>query len=313
MPNEAHRPAAHVAGLVDVRLKQSRAAWLRVELRKIESLPDGSSLVDLVGEGPLTVWEARSGAAVKAPDDAAQLIGDDSAPVWEHVPESAFPFSIPLPCTLPPSARLGRHACIRYELGATLCVRQRRALLKKKKQNETSALILASQPITIVKHDTLPRWPRYTYPEEHRAVVLMETGSVLITLFWTQHCHGPGDRISATVTLTNKTGAKIKPKNMTLALVQTVIFKIPPQPAKSSDVAKQAPERSISFSTSPPRLTNVAVRKLAGSKPLPSGERRTYDMSVVVPKQHALMTINTARYIDVAYVYVATAPNLCIA
>jgi hypothetical protein len=49
---------------VEIRMGQQpvKAKWVKVELRKIETIPYGSrgeEFVDLVGQNPVAVWEAR--------------------------------------------------------------------------------------------------------------------------------------------------------------------------------------------------------------------------------------------------------------
>lgn len=49
------RNPAHLAGNVEVRMgsKGSKAKWLRIELRKIETVPGGESWGELIGTGPI--------------------------------------------------------------------------------------------------------------------------------------------------------------------------------------------------------------------------------------------------------------------
>lgn len=54
IPGSSTRSAAHIAGNVEVRLgKQGiKASWLRIELRKLESVPGGENWGELIGRGP---------------------------------------------------------------------------------------------------------------------------------------------------------------------------------------------------------------------------------------------------------------------
>lgn len=56
------RPSAHIAGTVEVRLgsKGLKASWLRIELRKLESV-GGENWGELIGRGPIDVWTASNG------------------------------------------------------------------------------------------------------------------------------------------------------------------------------------------------------------------------------------------------------------
>ena len=59
------RPAAHIAGTVEVRLgtKGLKASWLRIELRKLESI-NGENWGELIGRGPIDVWNATGSSKV---------------------------------------------------------------------------------------------------------------------------------------------------------------------------------------------------------------------------------------------------------
>jgi hypothetical protein len=51
----ASRNAAHIAGSIEVRLgsKGLKAQWLRIELRKLESVTGGENWGELIGKGPI--------------------------------------------------------------------------------------------------------------------------------------------------------------------------------------------------------------------------------------------------------------------
>lgn len=49
---------------IEVRLGHQavKAKWVRVELRKVETIPSGNhgeEFVDFVGPGPITIWQAK--------------------------------------------------------------------------------------------------------------------------------------------------------------------------------------------------------------------------------------------------------------
>ncbi|WFD45247.1 hypothetical protein MPSI1_003926 [Malassezia psittaci] len=66
IPASETRPAAHLSGIIVVHANTPavEAAWLRVEMAKIESLPTGESWTELIGEGPMDVWAAKGGLHV---------------------------------------------------------------------------------------------------------------------------------------------------------------------------------------------------------------------------------------------------------
>jgi hypothetical protein len=54
IPGSAERAAAHITGTIEVRLGRAglKASFLRIELRKLETVPGGETWGELVGKGP---------------------------------------------------------------------------------------------------------------------------------------------------------------------------------------------------------------------------------------------------------------------
>ncbi|KAL4399722.1 division septum assembly protein [Malassezia pachydermatis] len=59
------RPDAHLSGTVEVQTtsKGVEAAWLRIEMCKIETLPRGETWKELIGQGPIDVWTSSQGGS----------------------------------------------------------------------------------------------------------------------------------------------------------------------------------------------------------------------------------------------------------
>lgn len=128
-------------------------AWVRVELRKLEVLPDGQAFGELLGNGPMTVWHPNlhksiqpqtrpcnrlpgpphgrsAGSSVRAAAgshdgcDASDDCPDGQA--WARLTNHEFHFELPLDPNLPPSARIDKTSELAYEIVASVCVRVRK-------------------------------------------------------------------------------------------------------------------------------------------------------------------------------------------
>ncbi|KAF9048356.1 hypothetical protein BDZ89DRAFT_1126926 [Hymenopellis radicata] len=134
------RPQAAVKGAVEVRVGQTqgvKAKWLRVELRKVETIPGsgGNVFYDYVGPSPVDVWRAHE--------------------EWEIVKTGDITFEIRIPESIPPTLSLEGNVGIRYELIASICTKGKRGFLRKRKSNVVSA----QTEIIIDKHDLHSTWP----------------------------------------------------------------------------------------------------------------------------------------------------------
>lgn len=116
IPAGQGRPAAHIAGDVEVRLggKGLKASWLRIELRKLETTPSGENWGELIGKGPIEVWKAEGNAET------------DAEGRWDLIQTEDFPFKILIPEGLPPTARLDKQIGISYEMVTSLCVKAKK-------------------------------------------------------------------------------------------------------------------------------------------------------------------------------------------
>ncbi|KAG9035208.1 hypothetical protein FS837_001996 [Tulasnella sp. UAMH 9824] len=110
IPSNSERPLASVQGVVELRLGTSpvKAQWVKIELRKLETLPDGgqaNTYIDLVGDSPITLWQAKN--------------------EWDEIRSQDLSFQIQLPESIPPSLALGSSVGIRYELVASMLTKKK--------------------------------------------------------------------------------------------------------------------------------------------------------------------------------------------
>ncbi|CDU23542.1 uncharacterized protein SPSC_02171 [Sporisorium scitamineum] len=268
------RPPAHVAGTVEVRLgtKGLKAAWLRIELRKLETLPGGESWGELIGRGPIDVWSARKDEAYKSEAEKG----------WELLQTADFPFQVAIPAGLPPSAKLEKNAGIGYELVTSLCVRSKKGLLKKE---TTSSIIQNTHPLWLDKHELHSTWPVYSTPEDHEAI----QDDMRVKVMRARTCYGPGDNVDVRVIVTSDRVSPIKVKSISLSVRETITFKGGAKKAFGSNKAASQKTESLSSKS-----------KSFGKK-VYKGDTHTFDLTCQIPRTHTLMTIQTAKHIEVSY------------
>ncbi|KAJ9475727.1 Arrestin_C domain-containing protein [Pseudozyma hubeiensis] len=268
------RPPAHVAGTVEVRLgtKGLRAAWLRIELRKLETLPGGESWGELIGRGPIDVWSAGKDDTYKS----------DSEKGWELLQTADFPFQVTIPEGLPPSAKLEKNAGIGYELVTSLCVRSKKGLLKKE---TTSSIIQNTHPLWLDKHELHSTWPIYSAPDDHEAL----QDDIRVKVMRERSCYGPGDNVGVRIILISDRVAPIKVKSISFSIRETITFKGGAKKTFSSNKAASQKTETLSSKS-----------KSFGKK-VYKGDTHTFDLACQIPRTHSLMTIQTAKHIEVSY------------
>lgn len=268
------RPPAHVAGTVEVRLgtKGLKAAWLRIELRKLETLPGGESWGELIGRGPIDVWSAQKDEAYKS----------ESEKGWELLQTADFPFQVTIPEGLPPSAKLEKNAGIGYELVTSLCVRSKKGLLKKE---TTSSIIQNTHPLWLEKHELHSTWPVYWTPEDHEAI----QDDMRVKVMRNRTCYGPGDSIDVRVIITSERVSPLKVKSVTFSVRETITFK---GGAKKTFGSNKAASQ---------KTETLSNKSKSFGKKVYKGDTHTFDLSCQIPRTHTLMSIQTAKHIEVSY------------
>lgn len=266
IPPSQDRPQAAVKGAIEVRTPTAgvKAQWVRIELRKVETLPgggDSNTFYDYVGPSPVTLWSA--------PDEYNILRTQD------------FPFSIRIPESTPPSVALENQAGIRYELVATVCTKGKRGFLRKRKNIVTKEIA----PVTIDKHELHSTWPVYCQPEKRQ---LAQEGVTLIVE--RRHtCYGPGDHISVVATLKSDNLHTVILRGFEMTMKETTFFR-----AQAFAAARKAAPLV--------KVVNIGETKLAINATLYGGTMHQAELSCQLPPNHTTTTLNAARHIDVTYV-----------
>ncbi|KAF9442689.1 hypothetical protein P691DRAFT_779267 [Macrolepiota fuliginosa MF-IS2] len=265
IPPGQDRQQAAVKGAIEVRAPNSgvKAKWVRIELRKVETLPgggDSNTFYDYVGPSPVTLWNA--------PDEYNILRTQD------------FPFSIRIPESIPPTIALEGRAGIHYELVATVCTKGKKHFLRKRKNIVTKEI----SPIIIDKHELHSTWPVYCQPEKRQVT---QDGVTLI-VERSHTCYGPGDRISVVATLKSDNLHTVILRGFEMTLKESTIFR-----AHTLAARRTAPMVKIA---------SLAEARVAINATVYGGSMNQAELVCQLPANHTTTTLNAARHIDVTYV-----------
>ncbi|GLB34522.1 hypothetical protein LshimejAT787_0200870 [Lyophyllum shimeji] len=265
-PGGPDRPQAAVKGAIEVRVGPQgvKAKWVRIELRKVETLPGGgmaNTFYDFVGPSPVNLWTSS--------DEYSLLRTQD------------FPFSIRIPESIPPSIMLDNRAGIQYELVASLCTKGKKGFLRKRK----SVVVSTQAAIIIDKHELHATWPVYNQAESRQTV---QDGCTLVA-DRSQTCFGPGDRISVIALFRSDTLDRGILRGFELTLRETTIFRAGPHSGKKN----AGPQVKV---------VTISDSKLAINAPLYVGAEHHAELTCSVSPNHTTTSLNSARHIDVTYV-----------
>ncbi|PCH37906.1 hypothetical protein WOLCODRAFT_148865 [Wolfiporia cocos MD-104 SS10] len=262
-PGPPDRSQAAVKGAIEVRVgaQAVKAKWVRIELRRVETLPGGgvaNTFYDFVGQSPISVWQAN--------EEYGMLEQQD------------FPFYIRIPESIPPSIALEKgalHAAgIKYELIATVCVKGKKGLFRRDKPSLSST----STTIIIDKHELHSTWPIYQQPEKRSH----EQGGVTLTVDRERTCYGPGDRIVVLATVRTDALHTGILRGFEFALREAMVF---------------TPKRGAPLR----RESTIGEQKVPVNVTLYGGMQHRAELTTTIPADHTTATINTARHIDVTY------------
>ena len=278
IPSSSSRKDPAVHGTVEVRLgpEPIKARWIRVEIRKFESLPPGypyssaGETWEHVGE-ICTLWSAPAGKD------------------WDTLEQADFKFLLPLPENTPPSVELAKATGVRYELVAALCYRQKGGMFKK----EGAPIMKISEPLVITNHDLHSAWPLYNIPD--KGTVVGANGEVTLSIQRPCSAFGPNDRILLTATLKSSRPQPFKLKGFECHLHECVTA-IPPAPdSQPTKKSKKPPPRPVT------KRRTVASARCAVDENVGRGGEKSARMDMPAPNNGLLVTVNHARTMEVAY------------
>ncbi|KAG8958851.1 hypothetical protein FRC03_008743 [Tulasnella sp. 419] len=267
-PQLPDRPPASVKGTVELRLGGGviKAKWVKVELRKVETLPGGgqaNTYIDFIGESPLTVWHAKN--------------------EWDELSTHDFPFQIRIPESIPPSIALERGAGIKYELVASVLVKGKKGLLRR----EATQPLTSSCPVIIDKHELHSTWPIYAQPESRTR---SSEGFTLI-VNRSHTCYAPGDRIAVFTIVKNDTPNTTPIRHYEFSLLELVVYRPGPHGGAKKNNAQ---------------IRKMAIQEakipITYHQPLGPGMQAKAELSLLVPPNHTTTTVSWAQRIEVTYV-----------
>ncbi|KAF5378344.1 hypothetical protein D9615_008708 [Tricholomella constricta] len=264
-PGGPDRPQAAVKGAIEVRVGPQgvKAKWVRIELRKVETLPGGgmsNTFYDFVGPSPVNLWTSS--------DEYGLLRTQD------------FPFSIRIPESIPPSIALDNRAGIQYELVASLCTKGKRGFLRKRK----SVVVSTQASIIIDKHELHSTWPVYL---QHETRQVVKDGCTLV-VDRNQTCYGPGDRIAVMALLRSDALDNTILRGFEITLKEATVFR----------TGLQAGKKLL-----PPQVKVISISdsKLAINGALHPGTEHRAELTCSISPNHTTTSLNSARHIDVTY------------
>ncbi|KAK0566654.1 hypothetical protein OC844_000641 [Tilletia horrida] len=328
IPASPTRPPARIAGVVHVRAPQKgiQAAWLRIELRKNESIPPGDHWAELIGRGPIDLWTAPGVDTRVAHATANRVARGKMEPGeepqdWELLKDSTYQFVIPIPEGLPPSARIDKQSAITYDLVASVCIQTKKGLLKKEFH---SNVIQAVQLITIEKHELHSMHPIYHIADEHAANTAASppnepTSIVTAKVFRNQTCYGPGDTVNVRVIVSSERISPVKLRNISFAVRETITFRggsggttrsgaptaapagAGSGPGNGEAGSESAPSMAPPSAAGVQRTDVICSKSKSIGKKMYKGDKLMFDLSAPIPKTHNLMSVATAKHIGVSY------------
>ncbi|KAL6300503.1 hypothetical protein BKA93DRAFT_511906 [Sparassis latifolia] len=264
-PGPPDRPQAAVKGAIEVRVGPQgvKAKWVRIELRKVETLPGGgvaNTFFDPVGQSPINVWQSGEEYGILHTQD--------------------FPFYIRIPESIPPSIALEKGAGIKYELIAAVCIKGKRGLLRRDKP----VVAATSSQIIIDKHELHSTWPVYSQPESRSHT----QDGVTLTVDRSHTCYGPGDRIIVMATVKSDGLHTVILRGFEFTLRETTVFRASPH----THGKKGAPQVKVA---------SIGEQKVPVNVTLYGGTQHKAELTAVIPPHHTSATLNAARHIDITY------------
>ena len=151
-------------------------------------------------------------------------------------------------------------------------------------RRDTTAVISASAPIVIDKHELHSAWPAYCQKDLRQAnkdglTLTVERGNV---------CYGPGDRVQLHATI-QCSKAPINVRSFEMALRETAVFRAA---AEGSNKTSNGPRIRSAF---------VGSEKVPVNMNIPATGSQSCDLGCLIPTTHTTTTVVTAAHIEVIY------------
>ncbi|GAA6043289.1 hypothetical protein JCM8097_003037 [Rhodosporidiobolus ruineniae] len=240
---------------------------------------------------------------------------------FEAIPDGNYPFSVPLPEGLPPTIEVdNKMNGVAYQIVATLICKGKKGLLKGAGK---STMVVASAPILLDKADLL-RWPRYqpilpsplppklpwaaptgelTVGETKEAKLPLDradgrSGEVWMKATRASAAFGPGDAVELFVQVGWGGDQPIKLTRLDAVLRETIRFTYP-SPNNPNYIIRGPPKVNTLFTAT--ASVSSDPNDQAAFAVLYQGEPVAFQLSGMVPSDHARVTTRTAKHVDVSY------------
>jgi hypothetical protein len=266
IPPAVDRQQACIQGQVEVRVgaPNVKAKYIRVELRKVETLPGGgqaNTFYDIVGSEPASLWASGEEYGVLQNQD--------------------FPFTIRLPESLPPSITLENRAGVQYELVASVSTKGKKSWFRSRKP----VVQACSAPITIDKHDLHSTWPVYCQNDSRQVT----HDGVTLIIERSNSCFGPGDRLSVLAVVKSDSMHTVILRGFEYSLREVIDFRGAPA-GKGSKKANE--QRKIGV---------LDEGRLPVNATLYGGTQHRAELVLNISPKHSTTTLTSARHIDINY------------
>ncbi|WVW86011.1 hypothetical protein I302_108049 [Kwoniella bestiolae CBS 10118] len=278
IPASPTRKAAGVHGSLELRVGSIpvKAKWVRVEIRKYESLPPGfpNSSFEPVWEhiGEIeTLWKPS-----------------DESKETELIETADFKFFLPLPENIPPTIELARSTGVRYELVAALCYKQKSGLFKK----ESYPILKISEPLLIIKHELHSSWPLYNLPDSK--TVKAANDQLILNVSRPNTAFSSGDRIQFSASLKSTKSQPFKLKGFECTIYE-LITSIPIPPDAQGTKGKKRKSLQNPITKSRP----ISTVKAAVDERIGLGGEKSAKVEMLVDR--VLVTVKNARTLRVEY------------
>ncbi|WWC94724.1 hypothetical protein V866_001572 [Kwoniella sp. B9012] len=281
IPASPNRKAAGVHGSLELRVGSIpvKAKWVRVEIRKYESLPPG--FPNTGGSSSEPVWEhiGEINTLWKPSDESKDT---------EQIETADFKFFLPLPENIPPSVELPRSTGIRYELVAALCYKQKSGLFKK----ESYPILKISEPLIIIKHDLHSSWPLYNIPDSK--TIKASNDQLILNVSRPNTAFSSGDRIQFSASLKSTKSQPFKLKGFECTIYELITsIPIPPDPQGTKGKKRKSLQNPITKSRP------VSTVKAAVDERIGLGGEKSAKIEMLVDR--VLVTVKNARTLRVEY------------
>lgn len=273
VPGGKDRKQAAVCGTVEVRVgaQPIKAKWVRVEIRRHESLPPGFPTQDDTWEhvGEInTLW---------------QSVGKE----FDTLQTADFKFFLPLPETLPPTVEMAKGTGVWYELVAALSYKKKGGIFK----SDTANILKISEPLRITKHELHAVWPVYNNPDSKTVA----GQNLTMTIQRPGVAFGPGDRILLTASLRSARALPFKLRGFECTLLEVVSSIPQAAPATKEAKRKSKPPQQPVVKSRP-----IAQARCAVDENMGKGGEKTARIDMAVPPD-VLVTVRNAKTLEVGY------------